>query len=488
MLTDQTSEVLPTPSAEASVVEQFFSPEIERLNKSLFTTRDEVRSVLDSTQESFTNRVHGSFVHSVPRYENDVLWNEQFFSSNELINISLLSKLLESSQVDPSYLASVLKQSNALGAWSMFDHDLMPSMSQFHALVAYFIYQKGLPTNNVESKIKFKSNGVSVDPEDVFHWDPSVIYSGGGANIYDKLVGSRSTDYYPIYSRTNQLYKRLMLEVHGSMMSEVNDESFTSALMLVGPSIWELDQVKSLHDQLNDPDLSSIAKKVDLFVVTQSILEINKISGWSGLSSPNLSVSIHGCDIRDLLSLNIPRKSNSRLDTLIKGLTSGNFTEIELFNIISNSTRPDDKCYVDFQAPSENIAQVIKAYEERLIVELVSHNFKAWLMRLGVPPVMLMDFESKVQVSQAEYVDERFAYAVPVVHHVDLDSVNPGIRKHLAEIGFEMPKHAVLCRSTRRDPDGFLDFLNQNNIPLNRKYEVDVNSGMICGVVLGQTN
>ena len=467
--------------------EHFFSDAIRNANQLLQDSCDVVRECMNDTQKAFTEAVYGNFVHAVPRYENPVLWREQFFRLNSPINTEMFAKLALDPTLSLEQVSAILQEQNSMGYFSLYDHEILPSRSLFHALIAYEAYLKGLSENNSNSLIRFKSRGKVVEVGDVFQWDPSLIYSGGGADKYAKLIANKST-YSTLHTKTNQLCRKLMLEVQSSMLSEVNDESFTSAIMLVGPSLWELDQVRTLHDQINDPNISDNPKKVDLFVVTQSLSEISRISRWSGLRSANLSVSIHGCDVRELENLNISRKSNSRLDTLLKGLTSGNFTEDEIKQIIWNSTRPDDKCYIDFQALSDDLDQVIRAYEERMIIELVSHNPKTWLMRLGVDPAMLHDFESKVEVSRAEYLDPQFSYAVPVVHHVDLDCVNPGIRHYLKEIGVNLPQHLMLCRSTRRDCKGFLAFLSDNNIPVYKQYDVSSSSGVIHGLVLGEAS
>jgi len=183
----------------------------------------------------------------------------------------------------------------------------------------------------------------------------------------------------------------------------------------------------------------------------------------------------------------VSRQDNFGMDTIMKGLTSGNFSEAEIVELAKKCTRPHDQFYIDFQEPSEDMSSVIKAYEDESIVRLVSYNFKHWLQRMGVADKYLQNFESHVKVLAADYVDPELAYAKPVVHCVDLDAVDPDILKIMKGVGCSMPKHTVLCRSTRRDKEGFLEYLKGQGISARRSIQADPRdgSGMIHGCVFG---
>lgn len=431
----------------------------------------------------------GEVSHVQPRYGNLALWLEQFFASTEMITVpSNFSSTKFGLNVRK--LMSALESTVAFSPLSLNNSIFLPpSYNYLHRVVADYLFASGID-ESIYPELDIP--GVS---ENVFNWDTSVLYSGDGVTHYEHMVRSASGTYDEIYSILDSLYEMFMNKVSNSLIPQRANDCFTSGLLFVGPSQSELERVLRLQNDLYKLNPKR-PRKCDVFVMTQSLKEMLRAAEWSRDNQERVNVSVYGYDIRDLqqdkLTRNvINRSSGFRLDSIMKGLTSGNFSELQIRDIIKSLTRPDDKFYMDFQAPKyidnqRDMTAVCNAYATEDMIRFFSWNFKIFLQRLGVKSEWLHEFESFVKVSACSYQDPIYDYASAVVNHVNLDDVNTDIIPFLSDNGYNFPSEVILCRSIRREKEGFQTWLDSQDIKVYDQQDLKSDSGDLHYFVLEQ--
>ena len=140
---------------------------------------------------------------------------------------------------------------------------------------------------------------------------------------------------------------------------------------------------------------------------------------------------------------------------------------------------------IDLQTPSLDtfgkidMSSTVAAYSDLQIKKLVSHNFVDFLIKIGAPESIAHKFVHYVKVNTGSYLDEEYSYAHPVIHHVDLDEVDPDIRTILKEHGFEFDRHVVLSISTRKVFDAYKEFLNSQHIEVTSSVRIPVGDSSV---------
>ncbi len=468
------------------LVESLILP--QNTNNVLHDNQTQVIERVKHVIESFRR---GVFDVAQPQFGHMALWLEQFFGTVEAISFS---SNFSANQYQPSVgdLMSHIHLSNPFSQYSLNDNlQIPPSFSWQHRLVADYLFASGV--NNPV----FPSLVIPGVESPVFNWDTSVMYSGQGGEYYNTMLAGTQKTYNDMYLKLNRLYEMFMYQVSAQLVPQLSDETFTSGLLFIGPSQLELDRIASIQASLNSSHISVESKRMNVVVMTQSLNEMQRAADWSA-SHPEVNVSILGYDVRDLQQHRISsqvvnRGVEFRLDAIMKGLTSGNFSEEQFVTIIQSLTQPDDKFYFDFQSPKYtngilDMEDVANAYRTEDMIRFFSYNFKIYLQRLGVKSEWLVDFENNVKVSVTPYENPDYNYAQAVINHVNLSNVNPDITKFLADSGYDFPDEVVLCRSIRREKEGFQAFLKTRGINVYHQNTLRCESGNVNSFVVGREN